>query len=178
MPVGRLEAEEWSVRESFLWNVSGLLSTRMKSEPGFDKPLICLTMTTMKATYMGGLRVECEHEDSGAKIITDAPLDNHGQGRSFSPTDLATVALPACMLTIMGIYAENIGLDIQGAQAEVVKEMAANPRRIAKMTVTMTMPPKGYSEDDKKKIERAAKTCPVHNTLKDVVEMTLEFNWL
>ena len=67
----------------------------------------------MKATYMGGLRVECEHEDSGAKIITDAPLDNHGQGRSFSPTDLATVALPACMLTIMGIYAENIGLDIR-----------------------------------------------------------------
>lgn len=122
--------------------------------------------------------MECEHEDSGVKIITDAPLDNHGQGRSFSPTDLATVALPACMLTIMGIYAENIGLDIQGAQAEVVKGMAANPRRIAKMTVTMTMPPKGYSEDDKKKIERAAKTCPVHNTLKDVVEMELKFNWL
>ena len=131
----------------------------------------------MKATYLGGLRVECEHMDSGTKIITDAPVDNHGQGRSFSPTDLATVALPACMLTIMGIYAENAGLDITGASAEVNKVMESSPRRIAKMEVRLEMPPKGYSAEEKLKIERAAKTCPVHNTLKDVVELDLQFIW-
>lgn len=115
--------------------------------------------------------------DSGTKIITDAPVDNHGQGRSFSPTDLATVALPACMLTIMGIYAENAGLDITGASAEVNKVMESSPRRIAKMEVRLEMPPKGYSAEEKLKIERAAKTCPVHNTLKDVVEFDLQFIW-
>ena len=63
-------------------------------------------MATVSAKYLGDLRVECVHNQSGTKIITDAPTDNQGKGEAFSPTDLCATALGACALTIIGIYAK------------------------------------------------------------------------
>ena len=40
------------------------------------------TMTKMKTVYLGGLRTEAEHLQSGNKLITDAPLDNNGKGET------------------------------------------------------------------------------------------------
>ena len=51
---------------------------------------------TAKVTYLGNLRTEAEHLQSGTKIITDAPVDNHGKGESFSPTDTVATALATC----------------------------------------------------------------------------------
>ena len=84
-------------------------------------------MTTVKAKYLGNLRVECEHLQSGTKMITDAPIDNHGKGESFSPTDLCASSLAACMMTIMGLYAQNAGIDVTGTEIEITKVMAADP---------------------------------------------------
>lgn len=134
-------------------------------------------MTRMKATYKGGLRVECQHLDSGTTIITDAPVDNQGQGRSFSPTDLLATSLAACMLTIMGIYARTSGLDMEGATADIRKIMSDSPRKVAKIEVRVTMPDKGYTEADKTKLERAALACPVQATLKEAVETEIRFDW-
>ena len=50
-------------------------------------------MATVSAKYLGDLRVECVHNQSGTKIITDAPSDNQGKGEAFSPTDLCATAL-------------------------------------------------------------------------------------
>ena len=41
-----------------------------------------------KVVYSGSLRTEATHLASNQKIITDAPIDNHGKGEAFSPTDL------------------------------------------------------------------------------------------
>lgn len=131
----------------------------------------------MKATYKGGLRVECEHSASGTVIITDAPVDNHGQGRSFSPTDLLATSLGACLLTIMGIYADAIGVDITGAETEIIKKMESSPRHVAEVDVMVRMPPKSYTTEEKLKLERVALTCPVHNTLKGNVVMNIRFDW-
>ena len=90
-------------------------------------------MTQMNVTYDGGLRCTLTHGPSGTVIQTDAPKDNQGQGAAFSPTDLASVSLGACMLTVMGIYARNHGVSIDGAQVSVSKEMIAQP---------LTCPPK------------------------------------
>ena len=69
-------------------------------------------MATVKAKYLGDLRLECTHLQSGTKIITDAPTDNNGKGEAFSPTDLCSTSLAACAMTIMGIGAVlNIVLD-------------------------------------------------------------------
>ncbi len=134
-------------------------------------------MATVTGKYLGGLRVEAKHEQSGATLITDAPVDNNGQGRSFSPTDLCSMSLGACALTIMGIYAQAHGLDIEGTTFEVTKTMSASPRRIARIELTFSFPDKGYSDKDKISLERAAKTCPVHHSLHPEVEQVITFKW-
>lgn len=134
-------------------------------------------MTTVKAKYLGDLRIECVHLQSGTKIVTDAPTDNHGKGESFSPTDLCASSLAACMMTIMGLYAQNAGIDVTGTEIEISKVMAADPRRIGEVVVTFHMPDRAYTEKDKKALERAAHTCPVHYSLGGHVKQTVTFEW-
>ncbi len=134
-------------------------------------------MATISAKYLGDLRVECTHAQSGTKIITDAPVDNHGKGQAFSPTDLCATALGACAMTIIGLYAQNHGVDVTGAEMEITKSMSADPRRIGKVEVIFTMPDRPYSEKEKIVMERAAHTCPVHLSLHPDVEQVFTFNW-
>ena len=134
-------------------------------------------MATVTGMYLGGLRVEAKHGASGATLISDAPVDNGGQGRSFSPTDMCSMSLGMCALTIMGLFAQNHGLDIDGTTFEVTKTMSASPRRIGKIEVIFNFPDKGYTDKDKKSLERAAKTCPVHLSLHPDVEQVIVFNW-
>ena len=134
-------------------------------------------MTTVKAKYLGDLRVECEHLQSGTKIITDAPTDNNGKGEAFSPTDLCATSLGACMMTIMGIYARHAGLDLEGTEIEISKKMLQDPRRIGGVDIIFNMPAKNYSAKDKKALERAAHTCPVHFSLNGEIEQNIVFNW-
>lgn len=98
-------------------------------------------MVRLTSTYEGGLRCRAEHGPSGTVLVTDAPVDNHGKGESFSPTDLVATALGACMMTIMGIVAERHGIDLVGMKAETVKEMTSEPpRRIASLRTRLTIP--------------------------------------
>ena len=129
---------------------------------------------TAKVTYLGSLRTEAEHLQSGTKIITDAPVDNHGKGESFSPTDTVATALATCMLTIMGIKAEAMGISIEGTTAEVTKTMAAEPRRISKIEVELSLPKK-YEDKEMKNLENAAKTCPVFYSLHPDIEKDIRF---
>ena len=57
-----------------------------------------------KVTYQDPLRTVNTHLASGDKVLTDAPTDNHGLGQTFSPTDLLSTSLAACVATIMGIH--------------------------------------------------------------------------
>lgn len=134
-------------------------------------------MTKMKARYLGQLRVECEHLQSGSKIITDAPKDNCGKGEAFSPTDLCATALASCILTTMGIYASQHELDITGAEVDIVKTMGTEPRRIVEIELMIHMPQRGYSDKEKKVLERVAGTCPVHFSLSEQMEQKITFNW-
>ncbi len=133
--------------------------------------------TTVEAVYLGDLRVECKHLQSGTKIVTDAPTDNQGKGEAFSPTDLCATALAACAMTIMGIFARNHGLDITGTRAEVTKIMSPSPRRIGRIEITFHMPDRGFSEKDRIQLERAAHTCPVHLSLHPETEQVFSFVW-
>lgn len=134
-------------------------------------------MSTITATYLGGLRVECTHEASGTRIITDAPVDNEGKGEAFSPTDLCATAVAACAMTIMGIYGKNHNVDVDGTRIEITKTMSSNPRRIGQVLVVFHMPDKNYTDKEKLMLERAAHTCPVHLSLHPEVEQKFEFKW-
>jgi uncharacterized OsmC-like protein len=123
-------------------------------------------MTKMRTQYLGNLRTEIEHIQSGNKIITDAPLDNNGKGEFFSPTDMFSSSLGSCMLTIIGIAANTHGFSIDGTTLEIEKIMAANPRRVAEIKIDVHFPKDAnYTDKQKRIIEAAAKTCPVANSL-------------
>jgi len=114
--------------------------------------------------YIGNLKTELTHGPSGAVIRTAAPVDNQGDGSSFSPTDLAATSLGACMLSLISIVGERDGLDLTGLAFRAEKHMESNPRRIGRIPVTIQMP-KGLTPEQRKKLENAALTCPVHKSL-------------
>ena len=131
---------------------------------------------TSKVIYQGDLRTECEHLQSSSKFITDAPIDNQGRGDAFSPTDTVATAMASCMLTIMGIKARDMDLDLKDTYAEVTKHMESNPRRISKIVVKLFV--KGrFSEKEKTILENAARTCPVINSIHPDIEKDITFNY-
>lgn len=132
---------------------------------------------TFTTTYLGDLRTQITHGPSGTVIETDAPVDNHGKGERFSPTDLVAASLGSCMLTIMGIVAKRDGIDISGTAVAVEKHMTTElPRRIAKIVVAFTMPATVASEH-RAKLERAAHTCPVALSLHPEIQQVVTFAW-
>jgi putative redox protein len=134
-------------------------------------------MVTIDITYQGDLRCEAVHQPSGTRLHTDAPKDNHGKGESFSPSDLVATALGSCMLTIMGIAARSMNVDLKGTHVTVQKEMAAAPlRKIERLTVQIKVPGK-LTAEQKQKLERAAFTCPVHKSLDPDMQIPVEFVW-
>ena len=134
-------------------------------------------MITTKTIYIGGLRTEAQHLRSGIKIITDAPIDNQGKGEAFSPTDLVATALGSCMITIVGIAANNHNFNIDGTQIEITKVMASDPRRIAEVIVNFTFPPNNYTEKQKKIIKASALTCPVAMSLHPDLKQSVNFKY-
>lgn len=132
-------------------------------------------MITSTVEYKGNLRTEAIHLESGTKIITDAPKDNHGNGESFSPTDLMATSLSSCMLSIMGIVAKRDNIDIVGIKTEVTKIMYSEPRRVGEIYVKLTMPKNNYSEKERNLLEHAAHTCPVAKSLHPDIIQKIEF---
>ncbi|RKS98714.1 OsmC family protein [Flavobacterium sp. 123] len=131
---------------------------------------------TSKVTYLGDLRTSSIHLQSGTEIISDAPLDNNGKGEAFSPTDTVANALASCMMTIMGIKARDMNVDLKGSVAEVTKIMNAEPRRIGAIEIVFEM----FGTADQKNrtiLERAAMTCPVFLSLNTEIEKRITFNW-
>jgi putative redox protein len=134
-------------------------------------------MVTIDIEYQGNLRCEAVHQPSGTHLNTDAPKDNLGKGESFSPTDLVATALGTCMMTLMGITARSLNVDLKGTRVTVQKEMVASPlRRIGKLAVKIAVPVK-LTEEQKQKLEQAALTCPVHQSLHPDVRRPVEFVW-
>ncbi len=133
-------------------------------------------MTKMKLMYQGDLHTECTHE-SGTKIGTDAPKDNMGKGELFSPTDLFAASLATCMMTLMGIAAKKLGIELKGMSGEVEKEMAAGPvRRIGKIIIRMRSS-LSLNEAQREKLEYAALNCPVKHSLHPDIKVEVDFVW-
>jgi len=132
---------------------------------------------TSKVFYNGALRTTCTHLQSGQSIITDAPTDNNGRGEAFSPTDLVATALATCMITVMGIKANVNNWNIDGAELDVTKLMASEPRRISEIHVIVKMPAGNFDEKTQKILENTARTCPVAMSLHPDIKQLITFVW-
>ena len=135
-------------------------------------------MTITAATkYLGNLRTSSVHLKSGNIVVTDAPVDNNGKGEAFSPTDLMSTSLAACMMTIMGIAAQSRGFSIDGLECEVTKVMLANPRKVGEIILNFKFPKNDFSEKQKELLRHAANSCPVALSLHPDLKKTATFNF-
>ena len=132
-------------------------------------------MVRIEATYEGDLRCVAVHGPSGAKIITDAPVDNHGKGESFSPTDLLATSMLTCIMTIIGIRAESREINVEGMVGSVNKIMATNPRRIGRLEIEIKLPD-GIEIDDKTWLISEGCNCPVCASVSDSMDLDITFS--
>lgn len=133
---------------------------------------------TSSILYEGNLRTVCTHLKSNNSFQTDAPTDNQGKGERFSPTDLMATSLGACAVTIMGIKARDLNIDLQGTKIDVEKIMKSDPRRVGGINLTFHFP-ETVMADEKQRliIERCAHTCPVFYSIHPDIELNIKFNW-
>ena len=124
--------------------------------------------------YAGNLKVDVRHGPSGAELRTAAPVDNNGDGSSFSPTDLLAASLGACMVTVMSIYAQKNGIPFDGVEFRLEKHMRADPRRVDAIPVTIRMPA-ALDERQRTTLENVARTCPVHRSLLPEISKDVQF---
>ncbi len=134
-------------------------------------------METVHTIYLGDLRTEATHLQSGSKLMTDAPTDNNGKGEAFSPTDLFATAFGSCMLTIMGMAANAHKFSIDGATAKTTKVMGTNPRRVVELIVEITLPHNSYSDKERKLLELSAEQCPVAKSLHPDLKQTVTLKY-
>ncbi len=130
----------------------------------------------IEVIYDGKLRTIAKHLSSNEMIITDAPKDNQGKGQFFSPTDMVATALASCMLTIMGITANNQNINIDGTNAKVKKVMGKNPRKIKEIHLQIKFLHR-INEKQKKILERAAHLCPVSKSLSSDIKKNITFKY-
>ena len=134
-------------------------------------------MVEIRIRYDGQLRCSARHGPSGRGVVTDAPVDNQGRGESFSPTDLVATALGTCMMTIMGIRAQEKGWSLEGSTVTVRKGMVADPkRRIASLEVKIEVAG-SFDTEARAELEEAARTCPVALSISPNIQVPLDFVW-
>ncbi|HEY4156114.1 MAG TPA: OsmC family protein [Puia sp.] len=133
---------------------------------------------TSTVIYVGELRTVARHLSSGSQIETDAPTDNQGKGEKFSPTDLLATSLGSCMLTIMGMKARDLGVDLNNTRIEIQKQMKADPRRIGGINLTFHFSESlRVTEKQRLILERAGDTCPVRYSIHPDIEVLVVYNW-
>jgi putative redox protein len=133
-------------------------------------------MVSMHIAYDGQKKSTATHDDSGARLVTDAPKDIGGSGSSFSPTDLVATALATCIVTTMAMFGERHEVDLTDTKIHVTKEMSTEtPRRIGKLTTTVTIPSGRIPTDQRALFERVGHSCPVYQSLHPDIETPLVF---
>ncbi len=135
-------------------------------------------MALFRSEYLGDLQVTCTNTLSGASITTDAFLGYQNKGDLLNPIDLCVASLCCCSLSMVGTYADNHEIDIDGAYSECDYEVAVNPKRITKIKLTFVMPKdKEYSDKEKMMLEKVAVSCGVHHSLNHDIEQEFNFVW-
>jgi putative redox protein len=136
-------------------------------------------MLTINVRYAGNKKCECVHPE-GATLRTDAPKDIGGDASAFSPTDLVATGLASCILTTMAMWGERHAIDLSGASATVEKHMSQppQPRRLARLPVTVTIPASAVPADMRERIEAVGHKCPVHASLHPEVDAPIIYKYV
>ncbi len=94
-------------------------------------------------------------------IVTDEPVRLGGTDEGPAPHELLPAALASCVATMIAMYADRHSWDVEEAHVDVEYDPETTPRRFA---VDVHLPA-GLSEEQVRKLERVAETCPLRRSL-------------
>lgn len=134
-------------------------------------------MAKIEMEYQGSLQTLLTHGGSGEQISTDAPVDNNGLGRCFSPTDMVAAAYLSCMMTIIGIYCDKNKLPLNKSKGSVGKLMGNAPRRIIGLNIVLDLSGHSWSESEQEAIKNAALNCPVAKSVSNEMTINASFKF-
>ncbi|MFN3194818.1 MAG: OsmC family protein [Chlorobiota bacterium] len=134
-------------------------------------------MVEISVDYLGDLYCEVEHKPSGNKFKTNAPVDNKGKGDFISPTDLVAASIASCVSTIMGIRANDLGVDLKGMNITASKVMTDMPfRRIDKLILDIKFPHQ-LSDKEFQILSNVVNVCPVTKSLSNDINLEYSFSF-
>lgn len=126
-------------------------------------------MAELKVFYEGNLSTKCVHLESGCEVKT--------QISQLSPTELFAASLGSCVLTVMALAAEKMGIDFSGAKVHILKEMSRTlPRRVGSLILHFTSPAL-LNDEICSKLEKIAEDCPIHHSLHPDIHVEFYFKW-
>jgi putative redox protein len=117
-------------------------------------------MTATARRVGGGL----EHEvdvNSRHTIVTDEPAALGGGDRGPAPHELLAATLASCAATMVALYAARHGWDVGESSVDVDYDPDSAPRLVR---IELHLPG-GLNEDQRRRLERVARTCPVRRAL-------------
>lgn len=131
-------------------------------------------METIEITYQDQTCCEAVHAASGERV--KAALEAVETGSvTFSPTDLLAAAFGISLATQLGEAAASELLDVRGMKIKITKEMTDVPkRRIGRLSALVEMPIQ-LTSGTKAVFERAARNCPVKESLAAETETIVQF---
>ena len=132
-------------------------------------------MSKINCSYLGDLKCEAKHFQSGSRIKTDAPLDHCGKGENFSPTDLLATSIGTCLLTIMAIKARSNGWELENIFLDIEKIMTKNKERKIEQLIINIYIPEDLPKEKLNFLKNASKDCPVTRNL--AKSLILQINW-
>jgi putative redox protein len=94
--------------------------------------------------------------------VCDATPDKGGAGQGFRPHELLEAALGSCLVMMMTTYAANHGIAL--ATAAVTVSLDRSDPEVAAYACAISLEGE-LSDDDRRRILRAARACPVRRTL-------------
>lgn len=136
--------------------------------PGRDPGDALLTMSSdtfrppIIVTHEGGAQFAAQVRSH--RIVVDQSVRGGGKDAGPEPLELLGAALGTCVALYVQRFCQARELSFEGMRVEVEQHAAANPNRIARFVVRVLLPG-GIPERYAAPLERAARSCPAHNTL-------------
>jgi putative redox protein len=121
-------------------------------------------------TGEGGLRFTASIR--GHQVHTDQPLNAGGEDSAAMPLELLAASMGTCIALYAHQFCAARGIAADGLTVEVGYETAKGPKRISRFDVGVLLP-EGFPDQYRDAVERAVKSCPVHNTLSHPPEINV-----
>lgn len=122
--------------------------------------------------HLDGVRFAAETR--GHRIIVDQPRDNKGEDTGMTPPELLLASLGSCAAYYALEYLRTRQLPENDVTVEVEAEKAKAPARLGRFVVRVRVPE--LDQRHREGIQRAIRSCIVHNTLHahPEIELALE----